>query len=216
MTELGDAIKAISRRSERAAQSVVQLAVVQSVDPLVLELTESRHVVHADELVLAQSVKQYDAGDGIQPDDVAVLVRKIAGGEAHWIVTDVVADADSQGTSTRVASLEGVSLVPFPYAAGWADRGAGFEGCSYSSRGKAVKVQGLATKTSGAPAAGDVIGTLPAGFRPGGTLIYETATGATDVRGRVHVHSNGDVTWEAGSTTETDNISLSPISFEAV
>jgi hypothetical protein len=98
--------------------------------------------------------------------------------------------SDSQGTGiaqstidaldARLDALEGASKVAFPYASGWADRGAGFESASYSLHG----------------------------------TIFEVSTGATDARGRIHVESSGNVTWQAGSTTETDNASLSGIQFE--
>jgi hypothetical protein len=127
--------------------------------------------------------------------------------------------SDSQGTGiaqstidaldARLDALEGASKVAFPYASGWADRGAGFESASYSLHGTTVALQGLVTKTGGTPSAGDIIGTLPSGHRPTGTLIFEVSTGATDARGRIHVESSGNVTWQAGSTTETDKTASS-------
>lgn len=104
---LSHAIRQEAARHAKAASNTVQLAEVAEIDPLVLRLMGSRHVVYSDQLVLSQAVKQYDAGDGIKVDDVAVVIRKIVGGEANWVVTDVVSDADSPGESARVASLEG-------------------------------------------------------------------------------------------------------------
>jgi hypothetical protein len=103
-----------------------------------------------------------------------------------------------------------------PFGTNWGNHGSEpTQGvCTYSRFGRLVVVQGLATK-SGTPGSGDVIGTLPTGFRPSGLLHFPVATGATDAYGRVAIDSSGVIRWEAGNTTETDYTSLSGIVFIA-
>lgn len=120
---------------------------------------------------------------------------------------------DLAGIGVLVRQLQGESQVAFPFAAGWADYGSGFEGASYSRHGRVVTLQGLVTKSGGTPAVNDVIGTLPPGFRPTATLIFPTASGQANQFGRVQVTVAGEVVWLQGGATETDYTSLSGISF---
>lgn len=118
---------------------------------------------------------------------------------------------DRESVLTR--QLQGKSKIPFPFSAGWADTAvAGHEGASYSRHGRVVQLQGAVTKTSGSPASNDVIGVLPAGFRPTGLLVFPAVTNFAFF-GVVVVDSVGQVVWFAGSATETDHTSLSGIAF---
>jgi hypothetical protein len=91
--DFADAVRAEARRIAQDQQSI-HLAVVVDTDPLVLELMDSRHTLHDDQIVLSQWVKKYDAADAIDPDDVVTLIRKKRNGETVWLVTDVIADKD--------------------------------------------------------------------------------------------------------------------------
>lgn len=116
------------------------------------------------------------------------------------------------GDAVRTRQIQGKSKVAFPFAAGWGNFGSGFEGASYSRHGRVVCLQGLVTK-SGTPASGNVIGTLPQGFRPTGRLVFAVTSGSAETRGRVDVFPNGEVQWISGGTGETDFTSLSGIAF---
>ena len=111
-----------------------------------------------------------------------------------------------------VRQLQGVAKVALPFGANWGNYGGSEEDATYSRFGRLVVLQGLVTK-SGTPASGDVIATLPVGFRPAEGLMFPVVTGATIAFGRVSVEANGQIQWRAGNTTETDYTSLSGIAF---
>jgi hypothetical protein len=116
-----------------------------------------------------------------------------------------------------VRQLQGVVKQSLTLGSGWVNYSpfvvAGYEVASCSRFGRLVVLQGLVTKSGGTPTAGDVIATLPVGFRPTSDLVFAVATGSVDAFGRVDVQSDGDVVWRAGNTTETDHTSLSGIAF---
>lgn len=107
--------------------------------------------------------------------------------------------------------------IALPMGAGWGAYSAGgtpWEVATYSRVGRLVLLQGLVSKTGGTPVIGDVIGTLPVGFRPSGDLLMIAHTGATASLGRVNVlAASGNLTWGGGNTTEQDYTSLSGIIF---
>jgi hypothetical protein len=112
-----------------------------------------------------------------------------------------------------VRQLQGVAKVALPFAANWGNYGTGTgEEATYSRFGRLVVLQGLVTK-SGTPAALDVIGTLPVGFRPVGNVLFPVVTGGTTSFGAVRVNSSGQIEWITGDTAETDFTSLSGIAF---
>jgi hypothetical protein len=111
------------------------------------------------------------------------------------------------------ADLEWTAL---PYGAGWGDYGGGFLPGKYAKLRGIVLLRGMVTKSGGAPAAGDVIATLPAGFRPiGASVLFGAATGATHTFGRIDVTTAGAIVWRAGSAVETDYVSLDGLYFDA-
>jgi hypothetical protein len=113
----------------------------------------------------------------------------------------------------RLRQLQGVAKVPLSFAANWSNYGSGTgEEATYSRFGRLVVLQGLVTK-AGTPAAADVIATLPAGFRPTGSVLFSVVTGGTTSFGAVRVNSSGQVEWIAGDTAESDFTSLSGITF---
>lgn len=96
MTGGFDLAGAVRQEAERIARdnSSGHLALVVDVDPLVLELMDSRHTIHEEEVLLSQWVKHYHATYEIDEGDTVTLMRKKRNGEVVWIVTDVVADKD--------------------------------------------------------------------------------------------------------------------------
>jgi hypothetical protein len=116
-----------------------------------------------------------------------------------------------------VRQLQGVVKQSLTLGSGWVNYSpfvvAGYEVASCSRFGRLVVLQGLVTKSGGTPTVGDVIATLPEGFRPAGRLLFAVPTGGTNAFGRVDVLANGEIQWHAGSTNETDHASLSGIAF---
>lgn len=227
MTELGGAIRAHAAKAASTAAKTVQLATVTDADPLTLEMTESRHVLHDDQFILSQLVKQYDAGDGIQVDDVLVLIRKATNGTVTWYATDVVSDADSPGVSGRVSALEAAMAVAqgqitalqaataasydvaIPAATNWTST------ASYSVIGRLYVLQGFFSKTggTGTPAANDVMGTMPVGARPLVQLNPPALTQNGDVVGSYILTTAGQFLWRTGSTAETDQMHIDGLTY---
>ena len=139
--------------------------------------------------------------DAIDRHDFGVLLRS--------------AQARADALEARVAELEAdVPWIALPYGAGWADYGGGFEPAEYRLDRGIVQLRGMVTKSGGAPAAGNTIATLPAGFRPTtGNVLFGVATGATHTFGRIDVTTAGSIVWRAGSAVETDYVSLAGLSF---
>lgn len=115
--------------------------------------------------------------------------------------------------ATEVSNMHEWDMLAFPFAAGWGNFGSGFEAATYGRRGDIVRLQGLVTKSGGTPTVNDVIGTLPAGFRPTSQLRLDFATGGTPSSGQFDIQTDGDVVWISGSTSETDYVSFSGVSF---
>jgi len=77
-----------------------------------------------------------------------------------------------------------------------------------------VHLRGLLTQTAGLPAADDVVGTLPAGYRPSVRTIFVVATGQNIGFARLIVDPNGTLTRTApGDVLEKDYTSLNGITF---
>lgn len=112
-----------------------------------------------------------------------------------------------------IRQLQGVAKRALPFAAGWGNFGGIYEGASYSRMGRLVVLQGLVTKTGGTPTSGNVIGTLPLGFRPTSSHVFVAWTGESGQAGRVDVHYTGEIQWVSGGTAETDFLTLSGIAF---
>jgi hypothetical protein len=141
--------------------------------------------------------------DAIDRHDLGVLLRS--------------AQARADALEARVAALEAdIEWTALPYAAGWGDYGGGFLAGKYAKFRGLVLLRGMVTKSGGAPAAADVIATLPAGFRPiGASVLFGVATGATHTFGRIDVSTAGSIIWRAGSAVETDYVSLNGLYFDA-
>lgn len=72
----------------------MQMGEVVSVDPLRIELHESRIVLDDSEVTLTQWMKRYHVVDGMDVGDTVILMRKHTGGEIHWLITDCLADKE--------------------------------------------------------------------------------------------------------------------------
>lgn len=101
------------------------------------------------------------------------------------------------------------------FGTGWGNF-AGYDTAAYyRDAGGIVRLKGLVAKSS-APAAGNVIFTLPEGYRPAASLIFAVLTGATRTLGEVEIQTDGDVVWGSGNTVAAGNFtSLNGITFRA-
>jgi hypothetical protein len=100
---------------------------------------------------------------------------------------------------------------PLLFGTIWTNYGGVYEKAAYrkDQLGR-VHLRGLVTKNGAVPAKDDVIGTLPAGYRPKARIIFAVGSGTP---GRVDVTAAGTVVWIYGGATETDYTSLNTISF---
>jgi hypothetical protein len=96
---------------------------------------------------------------------------------------------------------------------GWANFGGAYETATCSRIDRLVVLQGLVAKTGGAPAAGDLIATLPVDFRPSAYHIFTVSTGQAVGFGTVELRPNGELRWGSGLIVEPDYTSLSGIVF---
>jgi len=94
------------------------------------------------------------------------------------------------------------------YAPGWSTGG-----YTMTSDGMVV-LKGLVKKTTGTPVSGEVIGTLPVGYRPSEVLIFETSTNS-NVASRVDVYPSGNIVFQIGSAPwlALDGINFLPSTF---
>jgi hypothetical protein len=119
--------------------------------------------------------------------------------------------AGGSGGGTAVSVEAWQPLVPAP---GWSNLGGVYEPAAYrkDSLGR-VFLRGVLTK-NGLPAVGDVLATLPPGYRPPGRLIFSVgAGGGVNEIGRLDVSETGTIEFENGAVMETDFASLDTISF---
>lgn len=116
-----------------------------------------------------------------------------------------------QGPAGTIPAAE--AWKPLGFATNWANYGPAFEVGSYrKDQLGIVHLRGLVTK-AGAPVGGDIIGTLPDGYRPLHELVFVVATGEPAASGRVDVFPNGDLVWFQGQVGEPDFTSLDGIEF---
>lgn len=137
--------------------------------------------------------------------------RNFAKLETLYVTAETLASR-ATALEARATALEGPAKTAFPFAVNWGNYGGTLEDATYSRFGRLVVLQGLVTKT-GTPGSGDLIGTLPAGFRPTELVDFIAPTGEPFTAGRVRVETDGDVIWLNGATGETDYTSLSGITF---
>jgi hypothetical protein len=77
-----------------------------------------------------------------------------------------------------------------------------------------VHLRGLLAKGAGVPVSGDVMAILPAGYRPAMRYLFSAGGGGpADLYSRIDVLPNGEITFLAGATVESDFTTLDNISF---
>jgi len=82
----------------------------------------------------------------------------------------------------------GTSWAGLSFGTGWSNYGSGYQTCQYKKVGDLIFVRGLATSGANLWSTYPTIGTLPAGYRPSGRLIFSAdMTGA----GRIDVLTSG-------------------------
>jgi hypothetical protein len=117
------------------------------------------------------------------------------------------------GPAGAVATIEPWQALAF--AGSWTNYAAGYVTGAYrKDQLGQVHVRGLVAKLGSAAVSGDVIATLPAGYRPPLRMIFPGGSGGpTDVYGRIDVLANGEIVWIAGGTAVANFTSLDAISF---
>lgn len=86
---------------------------------------------------------------------------------------------------------------------GWNNFGSGYEEAQYwkDNATEMVHIQGLIQYPTGSPASGNVIFTLPVGYRPEKTILITVGTANTSTShtiGRCDILANGDVVYKDG------------------
>jgi Tfp pilus assembly protein PilV len=123
----------------------------------------------------------------------------------------VITNFGDQATS-NVATLNVSNWGSVTYLNGFGhyqDGASGYPTIGYTKTSAGVvMLRGMVEKSS-AIVAGDIIGVLPDGYKPNGTLIFQTSTSA-NVPSRVDVNALGEIRIESGSQSWT---SLEGISF---
>jgi len=116
-------------------------------------------------------------------------------------------------SSYATASVVTPSWDAMDYQSIWNDFGAGYVEGSYTKTASgAVFLRGLVKKGAGVAATqGEVITTLPDGYRPAYTMYFAVAASGGDSSGTIRVDPNGDVIVSQGASG--DWTSLSRVSF---
>jgi len=101
------------------------------------------------------------------------------------------------------------------FAGSWTNWASGYATGAYRKDGLGqVSLRGSVTKNNGAPTAGEVIATLPPGYRPPLRLTFPTVTsGPANMYGGIDILVDGSIAWFAGGTAEPDYTSLNGVSF---
>lgn len=92
----------------------------------------------------------------------------------------------------------------------------GFEAAAFRKVDDIVEVRGLIRRSSGSPATGETLFTLPTGYRPPATTVLFAALDGGAVPGvsRVDIATTGVCTWVAGTAANAAlYLSLTPIRF---
>jgi hypothetical protein len=130
----------------------------------------------------------------------------------HGAVVSVrVTATNSAGTSTYgTATLSIPEWAPLIMQNSWIDYSTAYNTASYRKTSEGVVVLRGLVKRTGTPAAYDIIGILPEGYRPTGILIFQN--GSNSAVGRVDVYPDGRVLFIYGSASwfSLDDISFIP------
>lgn len=165
--------------------------------------------------------------------DVLIGRTQLAGGKltitpmqtAPRNFVDVIADAlstdDAPGlpseSSTPTPDNGLVNMVSL-CSAGWAGYGSGYQDPAYRKIGNKVQMSGLIGRSISAAGPGNVILTMPAGFRPlAGILIFPVtilATGPVEKCGRIDLNSSGQMILQTDSVPVGGYVSVSSIQYD--
>ncbi len=174
-------------------------------------------LIHSNPSVWEDDDHLFVVGNGSSDSDRNNALTILKSGETYIDSTLSVADPilpEHAATKNYVDSESAVEGVqPLAYSNGWENYGAGFQGIRFYKHQKRVYIEGLARKVNGPILEGNIIGTLPVGYRPDSSLIFK---GHQNVgTPRIDIQPNGDIIVRAGLETEStsDYISLSGISF---
>jgi competence protein ComGC len=126
----------------------------------------------------------------------------------HVIYTNSYGQVTSSPARLTVNSSGWTALT---FQNSWANYSGSYASGAYLKTSSGiVMLNGMLTRT-GSPVAGEVIATLPPGYRPSVPLVFGICTSAS-VAGRVDVYPNGNILFEYGSATW---LSLQNINFVA-
>ena len=103
----------------------------------------------------------------------------------------------SAWTTTSTTIPNWASLVT---ATAWSDYGGSFTTAGYTKTSDGVVVLKGLIKKSSAFTSGEVIATLPVGYRPSGRLIFGTST-EPNTTARVDIAANGDIIFDSGTAS---------------
>lgn len=105
-----------------------------------------------------------------------------------------------------------IDPTPIAYEGLWGDYGDPFgPGVVYQESTGLAILQGVVMRSSGVPAVGERIGTIPEAVWPEGNLAFEVNAGGT--RGRIDITANGYILWSDGGTAFNAYVALSGITW---
>lgn len=104
--------------------------------------------------------------------------------------------------------------ITFPFALNYQGFGSGYQAPQYRKIGDLVYLRGTISRNTASAGPGSVAGTLPTGYRPLATALFEQ--GGAGTRARVDVESDGevkhiDITLTVGGFLSFDGIVFSTV-----
>jgi hypothetical protein len=118
------------------------------------------------------------------------------------------------GSGAGAADLQPEAWHPLEFSGGWANFGDGFAAASFrKDKQGQVHVRGMVTQTVPPPGHAQVIGVLPAGYRPATRMLFGSAGGNNDAFAALNVDPDGSIVWLTGSPAERNYTSLNTIAF---
>jgi microcystin-dependent protein len=175
-------------------------------------------------IIFNQAVSNINAGYGSVDMDTVV---ELLPGDSVGLVAASQQNSNIDGRSNlainRMAgpgpkgdkgTLDVTAWTALPFATGWANYGSSIRTCAYRKVGDTTELRGLAQVASGG---GYTIGTLPPGYRPAATEIFN-APNADQIVWRFDANPDGTLVIGGGQTIQLnpgDWVSMSGIRFVA-
>ena len=147
-------------------------------------------------------------GDGFEPntDNQKIDVLNLNG-------TDLEISLEGDSEATKVLDLSSLggggsveASIAFPFNSGYQNMSA-FEDATYYKHNERVYIDGVFGRSSGTFQTGNIIGTLPVGYRPSETKNF-AMTGFTGGGHRIIIESDGDVIYQGAHNFTTNSINL--------